>query len=99
MKGFATARLEAQPVVRTDLPFLVALWSDERVARTLGGPRGEQQVVAYALISNAPSLAVLGRLEFVPEAPMDLPAGPHWLYRKVLTGGTGQFCQAEDLAG
>ena len=43
MRGFATARLLADPVTQADLPFLLALWSDSRVARTLGGPRDAEQ--------------------------------------------------------
>ncbi len=46
---------------------------------------GLTEVVAFALKSNAPSFAVMERLEFHPEANLDLPAGPHWLYRKTLT--------------
>jgi RimJ/RimL family protein N-acetyltransferase len=42
--SFATARLSAEPVTPADLPFLAALWSDERVVRTLGGPRSPGQV-------------------------------------------------------
>ncbi len=167
MRGFATARLSADPVTRADLPFLLALWSDSRVARTLGGPRNAEQVeralgeaiwhwhsygfgrwilrrdgaavgtvklahcdvlaraevelgyallpgawghgygteagagalsfardvaaltevVAFALMSNQRSLAVMGRLGFLAEARLDLPGGPHWLYRKILAEG------------
>jgi [ribosomal protein S5]-alanine N-acetyltransferase len=43
------------------------------------------EVVAFTLQSNAPSLAVMTRLGFLHEGPLDLPAGPHWLYRKYLT--------------
>jgi [ribosomal protein S5]-alanine N-acetyltransferase len=43
-RGFATARLSAEPVTPGDLPFLVALWSDVRVVRMLGGPRSVEQV-------------------------------------------------------
>jgi RimJ/RimL family protein N-acetyltransferase len=43
MKGFTTARLSAQPVTPADLAFLLALWSDNRVAATLGGPRSAAQ--------------------------------------------------------
>lgn len=151
-----------------DLPFLLALWSDQRVARTLGGPRSDEQircvlgeaiqhwqvhgfgrwiircdgvplgtvklaycrvlgreevelgyalvpgawghgyateagagalsfakdvtalaeVVAFALKSNLPSLAVMERLGLRRQVHLDLPAGPHWLYRKNLTRGT-----------
>ncbi|MGH3203198.1 MAG: GNAT family N-acetyltransferase [Streptosporangiaceae bacterium] len=39
-----TARLSADPVTPDDLPFLVALWSDARVVRMLGGPRTVEQV-------------------------------------------------------
>jgi ribosomal-protein-alanine N-acetyltransferase len=161
---FVTARLSAEPVSAADFPFFHALWSDERVARTLGGVRSTEQVrtalaeavahweaygfgrwilrhqgivvgtvklahcrvrdraevelgyallrsawgcgyateagagalcyarqvaslddvVAYALLSNVPSLAVLDRLGFAAEAELDLPAGRHRLYRKVL---------------
>jgi RimJ/RimL family protein N-acetyltransferase len=42
------------------------------------------EVVAFALESNAASFAVMDRLGFVREAHIDLPAGPHWLYRKNL---------------
>jgi RimJ/RimL family protein N-acetyltransferase len=42
--SFATARLSAEPVTAADLPFLAALWSDERVVRTLGGARSPGQV-------------------------------------------------------
>jgi RimJ/RimL family protein N-acetyltransferase len=146
------------------MPFLLALWSDERVARTLGGVRdaekvervlqeavthwatwgfgrwllrrdgvavgtvklarcfvfgrvevelgyalmpdvwgcgyateasagalsyardvvGISDVVAFALLSNAPSFAVMERLGFVREAQMERPAGRHLMYRKVL---------------
>jgi RimJ/RimL family protein N-acetyltransferase len=162
--SFATARLSAEPVTPADRPFLAALWSDERVVRTLGGPRspgqvertlGEEvrhwqvhgfgrwiirraglplgtvrlntcqvrgraevelgyallpgawgqgyateagagalsfardvaaltEVIAGALKSNAASLAVMERLGFMRESQLDLPAGPHWLYRKNL---------------
>jgi RimJ/RimL family protein N-acetyltransferase len=164
MRSFTTARLSAEPVCRADVAFLAALWSDPRVAATLGGPRGAEQVrrvleeadrhwrehgygrwvlrrdgiavgtvklarcqllgrnevelgyalvpaawgqgyateagagalgfardvaglgevIAYALASNAPSIAVMERLGFLREAPLDLPEGPHWLYRKTL---------------
>jgi len=36
--------LSAEPVTSADLPFLAALWSDERVTRMLGGPRSAGQV-------------------------------------------------------
>jgi RimJ/RimL family protein N-acetyltransferase len=171
--SFATARLSADPVTSADLPFLAALWSDERVARTLGGPRSFRQVervldeelrhwqvhgfgrwiirraglplgtvklatchvrgrdevelgyalvtgawgqgyateagagalsfgsdvaaltevIAVALKSNAASLAVMERLGFMRQSELDLPAGPHWLYRKNLAddhAGSGQ---------
>jgi [ribosomal protein S5]-alanine N-acetyltransferase len=42
------------------------------------------EVVAFAQESNVASFAVMGRLGFVREAQFDLPAGPHWLYRKNL---------------
>lgn len=46
------------------------------------------EVVAFALESNAASFAVMDRLGFMREAHIDLPAGPHWLYRKNLAQGT-----------
>jgi len=46
---------------------------------------GLAEVVAFALESNTPSFAVMHRLGFRPEARLDLPAGPHRLYRKTLT--------------
>jgi hypothetical protein len=50
--------------------------------------RSLAEVVAFALKSNLPSLAVMERLGFRRQAHLDLPAGPHWLYRKNLTRGT-----------
>jgi [ribosomal protein S5]-alanine N-acetyltransferase len=41
---FDTARLTARRVGSDDRPFLVALFADERVTRTLGGPRDETRV-------------------------------------------------------
>jgi RimJ/RimL family protein N-acetyltransferase len=161
---FETARLSAEPVSAADFPFFHALWSDERVARTLGGVRSTEQVtaalaeavahweahgfgrwilrlqgivvgtvklarcsvrdraevelgyallpsawghgyateagagavcyarqvarlddvVAFALLFNLPSLGVLDRLGFAAEAELDRPSGRHRLYRKVL---------------
>jgi len=43
MKGCTTARLSAEPVAPADLSFLLALWSDNRVAKSLGGPRSVGQ--------------------------------------------------------
>lgn len=42
------------------------------------------QVVAFALIGNTPSFAVMGRLRFSPDGTFERPAGRHALYRKVL---------------
>jgi [ribosomal protein S5]-alanine N-acetyltransferase len=42
------------------------------------------EVIAVALKSNAASLAVMERLGFARQSALDLPAGPHWLYRKDL---------------
>lgn len=39
MTGFSTARLAAEQVTPAHAPVFEALWGDERVARTLGGPR------------------------------------------------------------
>ena len=39
-EGFVTARLPAEPVTLTDLPSLLVLWSDTRVAKALGPPKG-----------------------------------------------------------
>jgi RimJ/RimL family protein N-acetyltransferase len=165
VETFLTERLSADPVTSDDLSFLVELWSDERVGRTLGGVRNAEQVelaleeaiqhwqahgfgrwilrrdgspvgtiklarccllgrdevelgyalspgawgqgyateagagalsfarketalteiVAFTLQTNVPSLAVMRRLGFQHEGPLDLPEGPHWLYRKQLT--------------
>jgi RimJ/RimL family protein N-acetyltransferase len=41
---FVTARLDAQRVSADDLPFLVSVFSDARVTRTLGGPRDEARI-------------------------------------------------------
>jgi len=170
VKSFTTARLSAEPVTPASLPFLLALWSDNQVAATLGGPRSAEQterilgedvrhwlmhgfgrwilrcdgtpignvklarchlrgrtetelgyallpsawgqgyateagagaltfaketaglaeVIAFALESNAPSFAVMERLGFHPEARLDLPSGPHRLYRKALTRKASQ---------
>lgn len=42
---------------------------------------GLREVVAFALTSNMASLAVMQRLGFRYEMDMELPAGPHALYR------------------
>lgn len=161
MTGFTTARLCATPVCADDWPFILRLWSDDRVARTLGGVRDRDQVqrtlaedvahwarcgfgrwllrhdgepvgavkvahctvagrpevelgyalvpeawglgyateagsgamafarentrldsiIAYALASNEGSFAVMRRLGFTYERDLDLPEGPHRLYR------------------
>jgi RimJ/RimL family protein N-acetyltransferase len=44
VSSFRTARLSAEPVSKTHLSFFLALWSDERVASTLEGARGAEQV-------------------------------------------------------
>jgi RimJ/RimL family protein N-acetyltransferase len=44
MTGFTTTRLGATPVSAADWPFFYRLWSEERVARTLGGVRDRDQV-------------------------------------------------------
>jgi [ribosomal protein S5]-alanine N-acetyltransferase len=165
MTGFTTTRLCATPVSVADWPFFCRLWSDERVARTLGGVRdrhqvqsalaqamthwarhgfgrwllrrdgepvgtvklarctvaGQQEVelgyalvpevwgqghateagagalafagenarlesvVAFALVSNEGSFAVMRRLGFTYERELDLPAGSHCLYRRQLS--------------
>jgi RimJ/RimL family protein N-acetyltransferase len=46
MRGFATARLTAQPVTEADAPFLLALWSDRRVTEMTGGARTAEQTGA-----------------------------------------------------
>jgi RimJ/RimL family protein N-acetyltransferase len=46
---------------------------------------GLAEVVAFALTANARSFAVMERLGFRFEAPLDRPAGQHQLYRKHLT--------------
>jgi RimJ/RimL family protein N-acetyltransferase len=45
------------------------------------------EVIAAALKSNAASLAVMERLGFMRESPLELPAGPYWLYREDLAEG------------
>jgi [ribosomal protein S5]-alanine N-acetyltransferase len=42
------------------------------------------QLVAFALISNAPSVAVMKRLAFKPDGTFERPAGRHALFRKEL---------------
>lgn len=42
------------------------------------------QVVAFALIGNTSSLAVMRRLRFDPDGTFERPAGTHALYRKRL---------------
>ena len=46
MTAFRTARLQARPVKLDDLPVFERLWGDERVGRTLGGPRSGAEVQA-----------------------------------------------------
>jgi hypothetical protein len=41
-EGFVTARLPVEPVTSTDLPSLLVLWSDTRVAKALGPPKAER---------------------------------------------------------
>ena len=43
-EGFCDGAVVGRPSYRADLPFQLALWSDSRVARTLGGPRNAEQV-------------------------------------------------------
>lgn len=49
-----------------------------------GNVLGLDQVVAFALIDNAPSFAVMRRLRFSPDGTFERPAGRHLLYRKEL---------------
>lgn len=49
-----------------------------------GSVLGLDQVVAFALIGNAPSLAVMKRLQFTADGTFERPAGRHALYRKAL---------------
>lgn len=164
MTGFTTTRLCATPVSAADWPFFYRLWSDDRVARTLGGVRDRDQVqrvlaqavthwarygfgrwllrrdgepigtvklarctvagqqeielgyalvpgvwrqgyateagagalafasenarlesiVAFALVANGNSFAVMRRLGFTYERDLELPAGLHCLYRRNL---------------
>lgn len=43
-----------------------------------------RDVVAFALLINPPSIAVMERLRFVPQVEFDRPAGRHRFYRKAL---------------
>lgn len=47
---------------------------------------GLHEVVAYALATNEASISVMRRLDFAFERNLNLPVGPHVLYRRVLSG-------------
>lgn len=71
--------------------FLPAVWG-RGYATEIGGAvidlarnvLGLDQLVAFALIGNAPSIAVMQRLAFKPDGTFERPAGRHALYRKEL---------------
>jgi hypothetical protein len=64
-----------------DLPLWMHFWLAAERQISVAELR---DVVVFALLTNAPSIAVMERLRFVPQVEFDRPAGRHRLYRKAL---------------
>lgn len=83
---FQTARLSAARVTAGDLDDLVALWSEPRVARWLGGVRPEADVAAF-LLWNLDHWDREGfGLWVLREHPDAAPVGYTALWRRVVGG-------------
>lgn len=78
MGGFSTARLHGGTGYATEATAGALKYGRDVV--------GLPDVVAHALATNDASIAVMRRLKFVYERNLNLPAGPHVLYRRALTG-------------
>ena len=89
----AHCEIDGEPEIELGYAVLPEFWgtgyATEASAGALEHAReviGLDEVVAFALVSNEASLAVMRRLGFRHERYLDRPAGPHELRRLLLAG-------------